>query len=189
MTMDQSAARPTDPREVINRHLAAATVELFAAYGVHVTHIATGRDVAPTGDGDCVASTVGYEGEGIRGSILLLSDVPSASALSASLAGDTTDESLCATIAEFSNMLLGRLKMRLLAHGVTLRLAIPWAGMSLRERALTLLGDASTWHRFRGDAGEVFVRIDVTLDPGFAMAEGPTDDLTDAPDEGDVILF
>ena len=57
--------------------------------------------------------------------------------------------------------------------------------MNLRQRALTLLSDASTWHRFRCDAGEVLVRIDVTLDPGFTMTEGPSD----APDEGDVILF
>jgi len=183
--MDNSAARPTDPREVIHRHLIAATVALFAAHGVRLAHVATGHDLVSAGDGDCVASTVGYEGERIRGSILLLTDVSSASALSASLVRDTSDDSLCDTVAELSNMLLGQLKRRLLAHGVALRLATPWSGISLRQRALTLLGGASTWHRFEGDVGEVLVRIDVTLDPGFTMTEGPSD----APDEGDVILF
>jgi hypothetical protein len=187
--MDESAARPTDPREVINRHLVAAAVELFAAYGVCLTHLATGHDLSSAGDGDCIASTVGYEGEGIRGSILLLTDVSAASALNVSLARDTSDESLCDSVAEFSNMLLGRLKRSLLAHGVALRLATPWSGVNLRQRALTLLSDASTWHRFRCDAGEVLVRIDVTPDPGFAMTEGPSEGSGGGPDEGDVILF
>lgn len=57
--MDEAAARPIDPREVINEHLAAATVELFAAHGAPVVRVATGHGLTSSEDGDWVARTGG----------------------------------------------------------------------------------------------------------------------------------
>ena len=99
------------------RHLGDAAVELFASYGMAI---------APTGArvdglmGDDLASheasvlgVIGYVGDKVRGALVLVTSQSTIEAWHSAMGG-LENADVCDTLGEYSNMLLGHLKGRLL---------------------------------------------------------------------------
>lgn len=187
--MESSSQTAIDPWMIINGHLIEATVELFGAYGSWLAHAASNEEPTRTETGLFVIGNAGYKGDGIRGGVTIFAEAPTARALSARLISDTTDATLCDTIGEFSNMLLGRLKNRLLQHDVVLSMATPTSAIGTWARVFSAADGIPCWHHFVDEWWSVFVRLDLTLDRDFAMAASSDPCASVATEDGDVLLF
>lgn len=177
----------SDPVGVIRDQVLDATLSLFEAHDQRFAYRGAGEEVlgrSPTEP--LVAASIGYTGESIRGSLVFLTTARVARTWAADCELD--EEALCDIVGEFANMLLGRLKNRILPYGVTLSIALPISAIGTDLRVLSSPGGASFWQSFRGDAGDVHVRLDLTLDAGFAMY-ATTQLEAPAATEGDVLLF
>ncbi len=177
----------SDPVRVIREQVLDATLSLFEAHDQRFTHPSDSAGALPSAPTQpLVAASIGYTGESIRGSLVLLTSARVASTWSPDCVLD--EVALCDIVGEFSNMLLGRLKSRILPHGVTLSIALPISAIGRDLRVLSSPGGTTLWQTFHGDAGDVHVRLDLTLDAGFAMYAVAEPDASAAA-EGDVLLF
>ena len=173
----------------IQKYLVAAACDLFGAYGVPVQHSFGG---AVDTRGQSVMSVLGYGAESVRGSVVLLTsrhvvDVLRPAELQASGLA-TEDVLLRDVLGEFANMLLGRVKNKLSTRSFAPMLATP----------TTVLGDdlalpaprsgLSAWHRFAAAEGDIFVRLDATFEPHFAL-DAAASSAAQPMREGDVFLF
>src|SRR5882762_1544326 len=92
------------------KHLSGAVRELFEEYGIAVDlspRVEAARGQEPEG-----MAVIGYAGKGVRGALILIATEATVCAWMTAVGlpdGDVAD-----TLGEFSNMLLGRLKARLL---------------------------------------------------------------------------
>jgi len=89
---------------------------------------------------------------------------------------------------ELANQLLGRLKSRLLAHGVTILLGTPTtvSGLDLRVRSLPgELHFAPSW--LRAGADWLVVRLDAVATGEVTLSNSP--EPAAAAKEGDILLF
>lgn len=161
--------------------VANATVELFAASEVKLVAAST----TPALDRVAV---IGFGGGGLRGSLGL----GVSAGLLDQLVGPGGEPDAGASrrddwLAEMANQLLGRVKNRLLRHGVTIAIALP---MVLRGLRVEIVGSSKElWtYPFEAPAGVLCVWIDVVADPEFALAPS-SDEGLEIPSEGDVILF
>ena len=115
LASDQS---PADTAfELMVKHLAHSAVELYAAYGLAI-ELPSCRSASPAVLGVTGLAVVGYLGQGIRGSLTLFARNRRFGRgwNAAGVAdGDPTD-----ALGEFSNMLLCRLKGRLLLEGLSI---------------------------------------------------------------------
>ncbi len=180
--------RLSDPVRVIREQVLDATLSLFEAHDQRFTHAGDAEGALPRAPPQpMVAASIGYTGDSIRGSLVLLTSSQVAGTWSSDCALD--EVALCDIVGEFSNMLLGRVKSRIIPYGVTLSIALPISAIGRDLRVLSSPGGvASLWQTFRGDAGDVHVRLDLNLDAGFAMYALP-EDPTPSTLEGDVLLF
>jgi CheY-specific phosphatase CheX len=170
----------------IEKYLVASTLELFVAYEMDLTEEA-GASRTSESDGELIAAVIGYVAEGIRGSLGLISRATVVRAWQPG-GSDASEETVRDTIGEFSNMLLGRLKNRLLPHGVAIQVATPMTAIGRELRFLSAPRGLSIARHFGGHGGPVDVRFDVTFDPSFAFAEEAMQEST-AATEGDLMLF
>ncbi len=180
-------AHSPDPRPTIREHLIAAAGELLAMYDSRFTYASSHESQPDAAEGEFVIANIGYTGRAIRGSLVMFMSAAAAAKLSEETTGDTSPEGLCDTAAELSNMLLGRLKNRLLAHGVVLALATPTTAIGTRVRVYAAPGETSSWHRFAGDGRVIDVRNDMVIEPEFELgaATAPQGSVS----EGDMVLF
>jgi CheY-specific phosphatase CheX len=97
-------------------------------------------------------------------------------------------ETLQDWIGELANQLLGRLKSRLLAHGVTIQLGTPTtvSGLELRVRSCAADRQATPLWFVAGDDWLV-VRLDALASPNAKLESSP--DPSSSAAEGDVLLF
>lgn len=156
-----------------------ATVELFSSAGVEIA----AATVTPALDRVAV---IGFGGGGLRGSLGL--GVSSALLEKVVVPGREVGARLHDDwLSEMSNQLLGRVKNRLLRHGVTIAIALP---MVLRGLRVELVGASNElWaYPFDSEGGPLCVWLDVLADPQFTLAAA-SDEGLDIPSEGDVILF
>lgn len=164
--------------EVIEQAVTSSCLSLFADYALTLERVdaATFADVF-----DIVfCGVVGFSGDQMRGTLLLAS---SSEPLGRTL--PSSDASLREWVAELSNQLLGRIKNKLFAHGVTLHLSTPTV---LRGQHLVRVS-ASPFppYAFSCDGGVVCVWIDTELSPGIDLTQ-----VTETPDvmsEGSGFLF
>lgn len=174
-----------DALEVLECDLRGATKELFDAYGIAVDYADGGPSLLER-DGSTVVSVIGFASEQMRGALAMVSTretiVQWQPGLDESEPGVIDD-----TIAEFSNMLLGRLKAKLIQRGITLLVATPTtasgANMTLRPPA----GLSSRWHRFESPSGGFCVRLDVTFEPNSSFRRMRSEFAPAAA--GDMMLF
>lgn len=127
-------------------------------------------------------SSIGYVGNGVKGVLILAATRAAAEAWTSAAGGLECD--LVDTVGEFSNMLLGRLKGRLLREGIAISLATPMTvvGDGLR---ISIAPGASSWQFFEGPGWRLGTRLDAAFEPGFRRQTVPA-----APAEaGDAILF
>lgn len=152
-----------------------ATVELFASSSVKVQP----ASAMPVLDRVAV---IGFGGGGLRGSLGL----GVSTALIEKLVGGGTERQ-DDWLSEMANQLLGRVKNRLLRHGVTITIALP---MVLRGLRVEIVGASKElWaYPFDTSDGALCVWVDVLADPEFVLAP-MSDEALDIPSEGELILF
>jgi hypothetical protein len=157
------------------------TLELFAAYAVPIKHCPALANEGLGSETYCMAS-IGYVGEGVKGALILAATRAAAEAWTSAAGGLECD--LVDTVGEFSNMLLGRLKGRLLRDGIPISLATPLTvvGAGLR---ISLPPGKSSWHFFVGPGWHLGTRLDAAFEPGFQRAQTHAE----PADAGDAILF
>lgn len=174
---------PKDVFAMMEAHLEEVTVELFAAYDLPV-HPVTGKVLPTLSEGErSGAAIIGYVGNRIRGALILGASNAAIGHWMAAVGASPGEES--DTLGEFSNMLLGRLKGRLLDEGLTIFLATPTTTSGAGLRLSTPPGYSRSFS-FEGAGWSVTARLDSTFDTGFALETPSQAKIARA---GDAILF
>jgi CheY-specific phosphatase CheX len=181
--MSQSAVEAFATME---RQLTEAAVDLFASYGMVVRRLPTTAEGAPMPTDESVMAVIGYAGEKVRGALVLTTRRPAIETWLAALGEADENADVCDALGEFSNMLLGRLKGRLLPEGFPILLSTPTtaSGGGLR---LSNPVRPSAWLAFEGPNWRLDVRLDATFEEGFVLQ--PSDGRQAAADAGDMLLF
>jgi CheY-specific phosphatase CheX len=162
--------------------------DLFAGYGVPVEHSLGASAVALSGPS--VMAVIGYAATTVRGALLLITS----RAVAASLqpveirTAMPNEATLRDVLGEFCNMLVGRIKNRLVTRGVAPLLSTPTTIFGDDLELPVPTSGVSAWHRFSSPAGAIYVRLDATFDVDFAMTD---DDGGGEPPlgEGEMRLF
>ncbi len=156
----------------------SACVELFDAYGVELGPARLlEADFGRVG-ARVMSGVIGFVGKNVRGSCLLASnDAP----LEASCppGGQLRD-----WVGELANQLVGRLKRKLLARGVTVALTTPIVFSGVRVEPLPRGRLEPTV--FSSDHGSVMVWVEVEVDQAFSLGAEPAHE---DPGEGALLLF
>ncbi|MBM4059497.1 MAG: chemotaxis protein CheX [Planctomycetes bacterium] len=164
--------------QTIDNLLFASTTALFKAYGVPIAEIA---ERPPRGAHAPLCAVIGFHGQILAGALMLAADlepvrrtrpVPS-----------TSDRDW---IAELANQLLGRVKNKLLGHGIEVYATTP---IVLRGERIAPLGGTSNVSGVlfeARDGGRIIAWVDyeVTDHAQFEKAMA-----TEVAREGDVVLF
>jgi CheY-specific phosphatase CheX len=150
-----------------------ACIGLFEAYGVDLQ--ATEWDAMPRGP-LTLTSIVGFGGEAIQGSCILAANARAIEATK------QVDVPLGDWVAELGNQLVGRIRNRLLSHGVEV---YQTSTVVIRTEAMTPLPSrAFVPLAFESKDGQVFVWVDLEIEEGFRFGEP-----AQALEEGEGILF
>ena len=164
--------------DVINEAVTSACTSLFADYSLPLERVEIRRldkefDIVFCG-------IVGFTGDQMRGTLLLAT---SGEPLGRTL--PSTDASLREWIAELSNQLLGRIKNKLVAHGVTLHMSTPAVlrGQHIAPVSSTPLVP----HTFSSGGGVVCVWFDVEVPAGVDLTQ--VTDTSNVMSEGSGFLF
>jgi hypothetical protein len=140
---------------------ADACVALWQDYGVTLTP-STFDDGAGT-DEPVLFGVIGFVGDDVRATCLLGAQQRLIKA-SGRLGNQPRD-----WIAELSNQLLGRMKMRLLGCGVSVKLTTPLALSGVRLKPLPRLAGAPL--AFASELGSVVVWLEVETAPSFVLPD------------------
>jgi len=165
--------------------LSEAVLALFEAYEMNIEHREASPEAGfPSDQLHCMAS-IGYVANGLRGVLALGASQTTAEEWSRAAGVGECD--FQDTVGEFSNMLLGRLKAKLLADGVALSLATPItvSGAGLR---VSIPPGNSSWQFYEGPGWRFAVRLDASFDSGFEVRQVDPSMNTTAV-AGDAILF
>jgi CheY-specific phosphatase CheX len=133
-----------------------------------------------------VVASIGYAGNKVRGALVLIASTAAIETWLGAMGEPNHGADVCDTLGEFSNMLLGRLKGRLLSDGMPILLSTPTTATGSRLR----LADPAGSHRqlvFEGPSWDLEVRIGATFEEGFAL-EGP-ENREVAAEAGEMMLF
>ncbi len=154
---------------------AACCVDLFAAYGVHLSPSAAefidSQDVLLSG-------VIGFVGPELRGTCLLVAN-RSPIELSSPQKERSRD-----WVGELTNQLVGRLKRKFLGFGLEVALTTPvvLSGLHLRPIPRRELSPRV----FSTESGSIMVWVEVEAEPGFAFGPAIADQ---SSQEGDVLMF
>lgn len=177
--------------EKINQLAIEATLELFDSFALPLAHASSGAipdfNVA---NEELVIASVGYTAVGLRGSLVMAVGAAEVSKWDPVLLGRSGDAVLCDTLAEFANMLVGRLKNKLQPRRGALVLDPDELHREPPAALLSGLHAASLcWLLFDGDDRAVHVRVDVTPDDGFKLSEASESDDAAPAAEGEMLFF
>jgi CheY-specific phosphatase CheX len=172
----------------IQEYLVKGSLELFEAHGLPVEH-AIG---APAVDirGPSVMAVIGYAATTVRGAVLLLTSRSVVAALQPPEIRDEppTEALLRDVLGEFCNMLIGRMKNRLVSRGIAPLLSTPTTIFGDDLKLPVPTSGVSAWQRFTSAAGDIYVRLDATFEVDFALKmEEPN--APKPPAEGDTVIF
>jgi CheY-specific phosphatase CheX len=167
-------------------HLADAGVEMFHAYGIAVRFSGSRREPVATPVGASCAAIIGYAGDKVRGALVMIAEKTAVQSWLSKLEGADPEGNQCDALGEFSNMLLGRLKARLLPEGFPILLSTPTTAFGAGFTLAPSVGP-SAWLSFEGPGWEFHVRIDATFDEGFALQA--VADREAAVEAGEMMLF
>jgi CheY-specific phosphatase CheX len=179
-----AASVANDAFAMMEDNLVKSTVELFGGYGLDVEPRPSSGEIADA-EGKFVVSVIGFAGDGMRGALVLVATPATVTewlrAIGEGAAGD-----LCDTIGEFSNMLLGRLKAKLLREGLPILLSTPTTAIGL-NLGLAASGATSKWFEFAAADWRAAVRLHATFDEHFAL-RGEVSSAQPA-EAGDMMMF
>jgi len=153
-------------------HLADAAREVFADFGVSIRPRAEspGPGAECEDEGSTGMAVIGYAGAGVRGALVMV--VPESAIRTWMVVAGIPDGDPCDTLGEFSNMVFGRLKERLLPAGISLTATTPTAatGADLRLSEAPCPTHCTS---FDGPDFSLRVRLDASFDADFAPAVAP----------------
>lgn len=179
---------PAESFQIIEQDLGEATIELFKECGITLdSPLADSPPVPGPLNDTLVASVIGYAGETVRGALLLFAASDTIRKWQPCLEPDASLEVVHDKIGEFCNMLLGRLKYRMMLRGVSFLFGTPTTTSGASLSVLAPVGPTSRWLRFGSASGTLSVRLDVVFEAGFALKTGPISD-PPAP-AGEMFLF
>lgn len=162
-----AASVADDAFTMMEDSLVKCTVELFAGYGLQVEPRPSAGEIADA-EGKFVVSVIGFAGDGMRGALVLVATPATVMEWLRAIDGEGTSGDLCDTIGEFSNMLLGRLKAKLLREGLPILLSTPTTAIGL-NLGLAASGATSKWFEFAAADWRTAVRLHATFDEHFAL--------------------
>jgi hypothetical protein len=168
--------------QLMDQHLTDVALELFAAYDVPIEHCPANAEDGLGQETYCMAS-IGYVGRGVKGVLMLAATRAAAEAWTSAAGGLESD--LVDTVGEFSNMLLGRLKGRLLREGIPISLATPMTVVGAGLRFSAMPPGKSSWHVFEGPGWHLGTRLDAAFEPNFQREQVHAQ----PAEAGDAILF
>jgi Chemotaxis phosphatase CheX len=165
--------------QTIERVVSEACLSLFKDYSLPLDRCV--GDLVPESPDLLFCGVVGFSGEQMRGTLLLATSREPLGRTS-----PTTDASLREWIAELSNQLLGRIKNKLFAYGVTLHLSTP---IVLRGQHIAPVSRAELVpFAFSCDGGIVCVWFDAEMSVGTDLTT-VVDSGLDLASEGTSTLF
>jgi hypothetical protein len=169
-------------------YLVKGGLDLFAGYGLPVEHSMGASAVAI--QGPSVMAVIGYAAQTFRGALLLLTSRAVVAELEPKeiRSGPPTEAVLRGILGEFCNMLVGRIKNRLVAHELLPLVSTPTTIFGDDLQLPAPMSGMSAWHRFASPAGDVFVRLDATFESEFALPQAEPDKDVALP-EGEMVIF
>jgi CheY-specific phosphatase CheX len=170
----------------INGMLVECATALLEAFGTTSRYDPTGESKHPAQEGMLAIIGFGGTGEALRGSLVVGAN-RGLLRRSCPVADEGSDDRLQDWLGELANQLLGRLKSRLLAHGIVIQLGTPTtvSGLELRVRCS---GDRQATPLWLLAGNDWFVmRLDAIAAPGVELCVSP--DPSSAATEGEVLLF
>lgn len=176
------SARAKEAMALLESHTGAEALALFAAYDVEVD---MAEDEAPPEEsGDVVVAAIGFAGEHLRGSIAVVGGRSSVEHCRGWLAGPDNTADVSDVLGELANMVLGRVKGRLLQNGVTVLMSTP----TVARGSDVVIAPRSNrgWITFRGRGFRLTLRVDAEFDERFVF-EQTNAEPTASP--GDLVLF
>jgi CheY-specific phosphatase CheX len=187
-TGSASATRQTLTFAEIDNYLLTCAPELLAANGRKVVAQEDGSvDTAkPT-----VMAFIGLAAEGLRCSLLLLSSRETVETLvpdAVRQARVPPELAIRDVLGELANMMAGRVKNGLLAHGVQAFSSTPTTVFGDEVAIPAPRSGMSAWHRFAGGGVDLWVRLDTTFESGFELAPADDSRAVHAKD-GELVLF
>ncbi len=177
----------TDAFSIMEQHLTEVTAELFDAYGMKIETQQREASGMLRTDEHSVVAFIGYAADSVRGSLVLVAPKDSVEKWLAAALGDNSDAAdVCDTLGEFANMLLGRLKGRLLPEGFPILLSTPTTASGTGLRVSKPTHPCSVFS-FMGPDWKLDVRIDATFEENFALQA--REQRTVAVEAGEMMLF
>jgi CheY-specific phosphatase CheX len=179
------AARPAT---VFDRVIETSVIDCLSARGLSARPAQPHQPPNPYENG-AIVTFVGLFGEKITGTLLFAvhPDLAAKLALAANPSGVTQAAHLDG-MAELTNELLGRIKNRLVPHGITFQLGLPKALACAGFWLHTIPGETHRAHRFASEEGDVWAWFDVVLAPGFSMLP-PRDESANCVPEGELLML
>lgn len=141
---------------------AKAWVELMAAYGVELTISDAGWE--EKAEEVKLFGVIGFSGKGVRATCLIGAEVGLVEA-SCRVSSRPRD-----WIAELANQMIGRVKMKLLGHGVSVTMTTPLALSGVRVTPLPRRGEDPV--AFNSPCGAALLWLEIEIDDDFTLSPG-----------------
>lgn len=181
MREGRESGTPDGAFALIRRRLSSSIVEVYSDYGIR------GELVTPEAadvDEIAVVAVIGFVGNKMCGSLVLRASVASIDAWRAAF-GVTPPTEGCDILGEIANLVLGRMKGKLFADGLPIRMSTPTTACGAR---MLLAAPVGSEHELAvaGDDWRVTVRANAFFEADFGLDE-PTGGVAAEP--GEVMLF
>lgn len=170
--------------ERMSAHLEEVTIELFGSYDFTVQAAAQAVD-ASLCDRSCVA-IIGFASDKMRGALILLASNAAIGRWMPAFGAAPGEES--DVLGECSNMLLGRLKGRLLGEGLTILLSTPTTTIGNALQLSSPLGRSRSQSYVAKDWAAL-TRLDATFDEGFVLHNAAAAAAGAVFEAGEAMLF
>jgi CheY-specific phosphatase CheX len=182
-TNKRISSTPEGAFGLIRRHLAASIIAVLGDYQIEATPRL--EEEPSSGTEDIVVAIIGFAGEHMRGSLVVTARASSVECWRGpfGIIGQSADER--DMLGELANMVLGRLKGKLLVEGLPILMSTP---TTARGPAVMLARSGRPEEQlvFAGEGWSISARVDAAFDDAFGLQEETT---AVAAQAGDVMLF
>jgi hypothetical protein len=166
--------------------LATCMGELLGEMRLH--HVRITDELQPLSLPESLTAFCGFGSTDLRGSVTILGSVPLFSQLHP-LPATVTPRDLVDWACEFANQTVGRYRNRLLAYDVSLALGVPQTALAENVRLSSSLRRGRNPIQFAINGMVLETWLQLSIRPGFQLANKPADDRAAALKEGSVIFF
>jgi CheY-specific phosphatase CheX len=179
----RTSSTPEGAFGLIRRHLTTAVIAVFGDYEIDAQSCEIHE--SSSSNEDIVMAIIGFAGEHMRGSLVITAKASSVEAWRGPFGNIEASADVRDILGELTNMVLGRLKGKLLAEGLPILMSTP---TTARGPAVMLArsGRPEEQLTFAGEGWSISARVDAAFDEAFGLQEEPT---AIAAEAGDVMLF